>query len=294
MFQIFSNKKLKIQLKSTFQFGLSILAFLIIADILGLVLFTFFPVSDSTVLKVANFDLIVSILLIISLIFNKYIFKKDKFMDSAKNSVISLFAFIPIFFIEIYFSGIHPSVYVWLFWVACRIIHIFGLFYSLKFLGSKFIEYTKTNNLNYGIIATFGVFIICAIIFYLVESPINPAVGNFEDAIWYSLASITSTGYGDITPITSFGRLVGTIIIVAGVAFTSFATASVASTIINDMNEKREKSKDNLLNFYKDIDAKFLETQNQIKDLKKDIVKNQYDLNDSDLIKELNTKVSEN
>ncbi len=60
-----------------------------------------------------------------------------------------------------------------------------------------------------------GVLMACIVsfgyIFYLVE----PQIKTFGDGIWWALVTITTVGYGDITPLTTIGRLVaGTLMFV--------------------------------------------------------------------------------
>ena len=37
----------------------------------------------------------------------------------------------------------------------------------------------------------------------------NPGFASFGDTIWYSLVTMTTVGYGDVTPVTAGGKLIG-------------------------------------------------------------------------------------
>ncbi|WP_409199388.1 potassium channel family protein [Methanobrevibacter sp. DSM 116169] len=137
-------------------------------------------------------------------------------------------------------------------------IHLIALIISLKFLGSKFIDFTQKNNLNYGIITIIAIFIFSSLTFFIVEGNINPTVNYFDDAIWFSLASVTSTGYGDVVPITDYGRLIGSFLMISGIGFASFLTASASSTFIENYNKEKESKKV--------LYEKILENQNNIKE----------------------------
>ncbi len=52
------------------------------------------------------------------------------------------------------------------------------------------------------------------------------------DALWYVIVTIATVGYGDKTPITLAGRLIGGILIVAGVVLVSLFTATASSLFV--------------------------------------------------------------
>ena len=56
---------------------------------------------------------------------------------------------------------------------------------------------------------------------------------SFGLAVWWALETITTVGYGDIVPTTTVGRVVGGTEMLLGIAFITFLTAGVTSTVIN-------------------------------------------------------------
>ncbi len=77
-----------------------------------------------------------------------------------------------------------------------------------------------------------GVLIICIIsfgyVFYLVE----PQIKTFGDGIWWALVTITTVGYGDITPLTTIGRLVAGTLMFVGLGLIATVTAIVSAKFI--------------------------------------------------------------
>ena len=65
-------------------------------------------------------------------------------------------------------------------------------------------------------------------------------ITSFGDAIWWSLASITTVGYGDRFPITEEGRWVATFLMVVGIGLFGALTALLAAWV---MNEEKTESK---------------------------------------------------
>ena len=65
-------------------------------------------------------------------------------------------------------------------------------------------------------------------------------INNFFDALWWALVTITTVGYGDLVPITFWGRIIGIIFILLGFILFSIFTAFIASTFI-DIRIKERK-----------------------------------------------------
>jgi len=71
-----------------------------------------------------------------------------------------------------------------------------------------------------------------AVTLHLLESSVNKGVANFFDAIYWAVISMTTTGYGDITPTTVAGRIVAIIVVISGILLFSMVTATVASVFV--------------------------------------------------------------
>jgi voltage-gated potassium channel len=55
---------------------------------------------------------------------------------------------------------------------------------------------------------------------------------TFGDGVWWAIVTLGTVGYGDIVPHTAWGRVVGSLVIVVGVTFIAFLTATVTSAFI--------------------------------------------------------------
>lgn len=75
--------------------------------------------------------------------------------------------------------------------------------------------------------------------FYVAESPENPKLHNFMDALWWGFSTATTTGYGDIIPVTVHGKILGIILMLTGLALFAMFTALFAETIL--VNTRQDK-----------------------------------------------------
>lgn len=74
-----------------------------------------------------------------------------------------------------------------------------------------------------------GVVVIGGLVAYRAEHAVNPEFATRGDAMWWGIVTLTTVGYGDITPITPTGRWAGVAIMITGVAVLGVLAGSLAS-----------------------------------------------------------------
>ena len=60
-------------------------------------------------------------------------------------------------------------------------------------------------------------------------------------ALWYTLQTVTTVGYGDKVPTQGIGRLVGATVMVVAVALIAILTASITSTFV-EAAQRRQRA----------------------------------------------------
>ena len=95
---------------------------------------------------------------------------------------------------------------------------------------------TSRHAFRYLAIATAVLAIAVGSVMTLIDKKDFPTVG---DGLWWAIQTLSTVGYGDIVPTSAWGRLLGSIVIIGGVTFLAFLTASVTSMFIAAEQEHR-------------------------------------------------------
>ncbi|MBL4757303.1 MAG: ion transporter [Rhizobiales bacterium] len=76
---------------------------------------------------------------------------------------------------------------------------------------------------------------------YLVEQDVQPEkFGSIPDAMWWAISTLTTLGYGDVTPITPLGKLFGACVAVTGIGMAALPAGILASGLADQLRRKRE------------------------------------------------------
>jgi voltage-gated potassium channel len=86
--------------------------------------------------------------------------------------------------------------------------------------------------------AIVAVSLACALLAWLVAREDFPTLGR---ALWWAAQTVTTVGYGDVTPVTTAGRLVGGVLMVAGFATLTLVTASISAGYVNRLQQRRRQ-----------------------------------------------------
>ncbi|MDD8018717.1 MAG: ion channel [Bacteroidota bacterium] len=81
--------------------------------------------------------------------------------------------------------------------------------------------------------AIFIVMNVTAFIVYFFEHHVNAEqFKNYGDALWWSVVTVATVGYGDIVPKSEFGRIFASLTILSGVVMISLFTATISSVFV--------------------------------------------------------------
>jgi voltage-gated potassium channel len=108
----------------------------------------------------------------------------------------------------------------------------------------------------YLVITTMSLALVSAILARLTASG---DFSSYGDALWWAVATLTTVGYGDVVPDSLWGRCIGAFVMILGVTFISFLTATVTSLFVSSEEAEHEAER-------RDSEAEIKATLRRIED----------------------------
>lgn len=85
--------------------------------------------------------------------------------------------------------------------------------------------------------------LISSIIMYNVENPAQPDVfTNAFSGLWWAVATFTTVGYGDIYPVTAFGKVLSAIIALLGIGLVAVPTGIISAGFMEQIEHEKENN----------------------------------------------------
>ncbi|MDD3342410.1 MAG: NAD-binding protein [Sulfurospirillaceae bacterium] len=75
---------------------------------------------------------------------------------------------------------------------------------------------------------------------YIFETNVNPKINTLFDAVYWSIVTMGTVGYGDIVPVTTEGMVISMLLIIFGVAILAFLTSIIVSSFQTKLVELKE------------------------------------------------------
>ena len=130
--------------------------------------------------------------------------------------------------------------------VDLRFMRVFRLFRMLKLtrystalqtLGA--VLYDQRRTLGASIFVMLILLVFSSSIIYLVEKDAQPeAFSSIPKAMWWGLATLTTVGYGDVTPATGIGKVFGATIMVLGIGMAALPAGILATGFATEMQKR--------------------------------------------------------
>ena len=110
------------------------------------------------------------------------------------------------------------------------IARVIGIGTATKSSGKEFFK-KRATSVAFG---TAGLTLITSAVAFTIAEDVGVGrrINSFFDALWWSAATITTVGYGDIYPVTAAGRIIAVFTMVVGISTLAVVTARIAKFLI--------------------------------------------------------------
>ena len=131
-----------------------------------------------------------------------------------------------------------------------RILRLFRIFRiakmaryssSMRLIKEVFVLRKEELVLSLGL--TLSLLVISSSILFYIENPVQPnAFSSIPASMWWSVATLTTVGYGDIYPITALGRFFAGVTAFLGVGLFALPTGIIGSGFIEIIQKRKKPS----------------------------------------------------
>jgi len=113
---------------------------------------------------------------------------------------------------------------------------------KMSFVERRIRRILNARSVTFGLALTFvGLSLVGGIVIRFVDHENFPSIGL---GIWWALQTVTTVGYGDVTPKEPSGRIIAAFVMLQGIAFLAITTAAITSTFVARASKERERARD--------------------------------------------------
>ena len=155
--------------------------------------------------------------------------------------IVDLLATLPL-----YIGLLFPGARYLLIIRAFRLIRVFRVFKLFNFLneGERLLTALRESSKKIAVFFLFVVILVTSIgtLMYMIEgTQPNSQFNNIPNSIYWAIVTMTTVGYGDITPVTGFGKFLSACVMLIGYTIIAVPTGIVSASMMKDYKRRRDK-----------------------------------------------------
>lgn len=179
-----------------------------------------------------------TILFTVEYLFRLYATKKPLAYAKSFYGVIDLLAILPTY-LSLFALGYQQLIII----RALRLIRIFRIFKLGHFLqeSSVIVNSLKASRAKITVFLLFVLLLVLIIgsVMYVVEGGTNSNFSSIPKAIYWAVVTLTTVGYGDITPVTGLGQFLSAAVMILGYAIIAVPTGIVSAEMVFQIQKKQ-------------------------------------------------------
>lgn len=159
-----------------------------------------------------------------------------------KRYVFSFYGLIDLFSIlPTYIAFLYPTVAYMVVIRILRVLRVFRILKLFRYMGEANILFTALQQSRRKIFvflfSVLTLIIIFGAIMFVIEGPEN-GFNNIPESIYWAIVTITTVGYGDISPQTPLGQLVASIAMICGYAIIAVPTGIIGAELMQEAQRR--------------------------------------------------------
>jgi voltage-gated potassium channel Kch len=111
------------------------------------------------------------------------------------------------------------------------------------------------------VVATATVVVLGGVLMRLLD---HEEYANVWVGMWWALQTVTTVGYGDVTPANVSGRIIASFVMLEGIAFLAIVTAAITSTFVARATKQFQAGRDDELTELHRIEKRFDELDRRL------------------------------
>ncbi|WP_373880257.1 ion transporter [Kluyvera cryocrescens] len=129
-------------------------------------------------------------------------------------------------------------------WRAMRVIRVLRILKLLRLMPALNSLWGAIVNSRHQLILFYVfisiVMIVAGALMYGIEGPVN-GFTTLSTSVYWAIVTVTTVGYGDITPHTPAGRMVASVLILIGYSVIAIPTGIISAQLTNELQKRRQE-----------------------------------------------------
>lgn len=119
-----------------------------------------------------------------------------------------------------------------------RVLRMLRVLLAIRGLKIFVVDRAKATGLYVALLAPLSWFTGAIVVLDVESRDPNSSINSIGEALWWSLTTITTVGYGDLYPVTLSGKIVAAVLMITGISLFSAGAAMFSSWILGGNKNK--------------------------------------------------------